>query len=520
MYHHDDLLNGGRERKREREQEQHEEFDGHEYEHEGEREQLTHLADGQGTEKDCSLDSFNNSKLFPFGTPPQQQQQQNPRSQDSLGGTLTQDGVDTLSATAVAGSNDDTRVSGTRQDDADDAKRRQGRNRVACGEERSSVDHSSNGCIGEPGSRHYEIDEGAGDEEEEGEVVKCLQLTVETETLLRMGKKEGRRGGGRGPSDGIGNGGEGGKESGPILSVPTCKWSPVSAVGVGALKSSSSHANTSLDGSMTFSSPCTTSSSATTPTFLCGGGGNGSEIGLNGNKDAAMKRTSVAVSKGTTHPGTSGTSSFPSSPGGTSFSSAVSGLSGGSGGAQANFGNLFLGHSSLTSSSSNGQQQQVQGNAMDMEVDERVEGSEEEREGEGTEGNIVREVNRNPPTSTRNSNNTTNNSRTQQQQQQSVQRGDVPRPMDSTHHYSNTKKRFGGDTPATPHDNHSDTPLAVVSLPTSSSTSMLSRTPTLDRFESVQGGNQEGQEETEGDEGTIVVVQKKQGTNKRRAMTR
>lgn len=434
----------------------------------------------------------------------------------------------TLSATAVAGSNDDTRMrSSMRQDDADDARRRQGRNRVGCGEERSSVDHSSNGGISEPGSRHYEIDEGAGDEEEgeeddeegkgEGEgVAKCLQLTVKTETLSRMGRK--------GRSE-IGNGGEEGKESGSTLSVPTSKWSPASVVGVDALKSSSSHAKTPIDGSMTFSSPCTTSSSATTPTFLRGGGGNGSESELNGNKDAAVKRTSIAVSKGTTHPGTSGTFSFPSSPGGTSFSSAVSGLSGGSGGAQANFGNLFLGHSSLSSSSSNGQQQQVRGNAMDMEMDEGVEESVEDREGEGTAGNIVREINRDSltsATSTSNSNNATNNSRTQKrQQQQSVQRGDVAWPMDSTHHHhNNTKKRFG-DTPTTPHDYHTDTPLAVESLPSPpSSTSMLSRTPTLDRFESVQGGDQEGQEETEGDGGTIVVVQKKQGTNKRRSMTR
>ncbi|KAK3832306.1 MAG: hypothetical protein JOS17DRAFT_743648 [Linnemannia elongata] len=268
---------------------------------------------------------------------------------------------------------------------------------------------------------------------------------------------------------------------------------------------------------MTFSPPCTTTSSAITPTFLCGGGGDGSEIRLNGNKDAAMKRTSVGVSKGTTHPGTSGTSTFPSSSGGTSFSSAVSGLSGGSGGAQANFGNLFLGYSSLSSSSSNGQQQQVQGNAMDMEVDERVEGSVESREEEGTGDHTVREINRNSPTSTSNSNNTTNNSRTQkrqqQQQQQSVQRGDVARPMDSTHYHNNTKKTLG-DTPTTPHDNHTDSPLAA------SPTSLLSRTPILDRFESFQKGDQEGQEETEGDGGTIVVVQMKQGTNKRRAMTR
>jgi hypothetical protein len=380
---------------------------------------------------------------------------------------------------------------------------------------------------GDSGSGHYEIDEGAGDEiegrdddeeDEEGEegeeggegVAKCLQLTVETETLTRM-RKEGR---GRGPSGG------GGRESGTTLSVPTCRWSSVAA-SASKSSSSSSHANIRFDGSITLPSACTTS-----PTFLCGRGGvrgeTENQLSSNGDKGAAIKTSTTVASRGTIHPGTSSTSlSSSMDRSNTSFSSA-SGFSGGSGGAQADFGNLFLGRFPPSLSSS---KQQVQGNDgaldMDMEVDETEEGG--EREGEGGEGHSLRETNRSPHSSASNNINTT---KWKKRQYQSAQRGVVVAgPMDSTQlHYN--KKRFG-DTPATPHVNNTETaslPLAVVSLTSSlSPTSMLSCTPTLDRFDSVQEdkGNQEGDEEIEGDGGAIVAVQKKQGANsKRRAMTR
>lgn len=543
VYHDDLLNNGGRERKQEREQ--HEELD-HEDEVR-EREQLTHLADGRRGQrgKDRSLDSKSSSILFNSGTSSttaspyeQQQQQHNLRMQSSLGDALMQKDVtkeDSLSATSsTAGSNDDTRG-----DDTDDAKRRQaqgqGSDRVGCGEaitigapeQSSSVDHSSNGRIsvsggmkGDPGSRHCEIDEGAGDEiegegddeeDEEGQggVAKCLQLTVETETLTRRRKEGGREG----PSCGIENGSGGGRESG-TLSVPTCKWSSV-AVGASKSSSSSSHANSQFNGSFTPPSSCTTS-----PTFLCGRGRVRGETeagpSSSGDKDTVMKTSTTVTSKGTVHPVTSSTLSSSmeksSQVGITSFSSA-SGLSGGSGGAQADFGNLFLGRSPPSSSSS---KQQVRSNngAMDMDMEE-----DGEKEGEGGDMHSLRETSRDPYTSTSNNINTTNKKR-RQQQQQSAQRGVVTR----LHH--DNKKRFG-DTSETPHDNNIDTaslPLAVVSLFSSlSPTSMSPGTSTLDRFDSAQEDKeeQEGGEEVVRDGEAMVAVQKKQETNnKRRAITR